>query len=111
MANRSAARRCDPAGRRLRGVLCGGAVMESEEKENRQGGPCGLLCLLCCLPLFSLPSGGGVVQRGRRWRRSAPRFHVSRNAAGGTFHGATGRYFSPLPKGSDSTPNGISPHR
>lgn len=77
MANRSAARRCDPAGRRLRGILCGGAVMESEEKENRQGGPCGLLCLLCCLPLFSLPSGG-VVQCGRRWRRSAPRFHVSR---------------------------------
>jgi len=35
--------------------------MESEEKENRQGGPCGLLCLLCCLPLFSLPSGGGAV--------------------------------------------------
>lgn len=108
MANRSAARRCDPAGRRLRGILCGGAVMESEEKENRQGGPCGLLCLLCCLPLFSLPSGGGVVQCGRRWRRSAPRSHVSRNAAGVLF---AGRYFSPLPEGSDSTPNGISPHR
>ena len=45
----------------------GGALLaEPKEKENRQGGPCGLLYLLYCLPLFSLLSGGGVVQCGRR---------------------------------------------
>lgn len=72
----------------------GGALLaEPEEKENRQGGPCGLLCLLCCLPLFSLLIGGGVVQRGRRWRRFAARLHASRNAAGVLFAGQRGGAF------------------
>lgn len=67
--------------------LAGRCWRSPEEKENRQGGPCGLLCLFCCLPLFSLLSGGGVIQCGRRWRRSAPQLHVSRNAAGVLFTG------------------------
>lgn len=50
----------------------GGALLaEPEEKENRQGGPCGLLCLLCCLLLFSLLSGGDLLH-GSTFHRMPP---------------------------------------
>lgn len=91
--------RTDPQRGEIIQRIEGGALLEEpEEKENRQGGPCGLLCLLYCLPLFSLLSGGGVVQCGRRWRRSAPRFHVPQNAAGVLSRGS-GAVLSPCREG------------
>lgn len=93
-ANRSAVRRDDPAQRRRGGIVCGAAVAESGEKENRQGGPLwpALPVVLSAAVLSS--QRRRVVQCGRRWRRSAPRFHVSRNAAVVLFTGRRGGTFA-----------------
>lgn len=56
----------------------GGALLaEPEEKENRQGGPCGLLCLLCCLllSLFSVAAGSSSVGDAGSDPLHGPTFH------------------------------------
>lgn len=86
----------------------GGALLaEPEEKENRQGGPCGLLCLLCCPLLFSLLSSGRVAHLRRAGDAASPHRFTFHRMPPGYFHGAAGRYFRRVGRGIYSPPNGI----
>lgn len=126
------ARGAHRAGRADRGGQGGGGLLLAAVQGIRAGDRERWRSAVCCssgglhphrghaevCPGRSDPQRGGMIQHSEggaaSWaglaviRSTVPRFTECRR---GTFHGAAGRYFSPLPEGSDSTPNGISPHR